>query len=41
MLAGDKKALAGGEYDNISKDNMEEFLTAIGRYSKRQILRLG
>ena len=32
MLAGDKKALAGVEYDNISKDNMEEFLTAIGRY---------
>ena len=32
MLAGDKKALAGGEYDNISKDNMDEFLTAIGRY---------
>ena len=32
MLAGDKKALAGVEYDNIPKDNMEEFLTAIGRY---------
>lgn len=32
MLAGDKKALAGVEYDNISKDNMEVFLTAIGRY---------
>lgn len=32
MLAGDKKALAGIEYNNISKDNMEEFLTAIGRY---------
>lgn len=32
LLAGDKKALAGVEYDNISKDTMEEFLTAIGRY---------
>ena len=32
MLAGDEKALAGVEYDNIPKDNMEEFLTAIGRY---------
>ncbi len=32
MLAGDKKALAGIEHDNISKDNMEEFLTAIGGY---------
>lgn len=32
MLAGDKKALAGVEYDNISKDTMEEFLTVIGRY---------
>lgn len=32
MLAGDKKALAGIEHGNISKDNMEEFLTAIGRY---------
>lgn len=32
MLAGDKNALVGVEYDNISKDNMEEFLTAIGRY---------
>lgn len=32
MLAGDKNALSGVEHDNISKENMEEFLTAIGRY---------
>ena len=32
MLAGDKEALAGIEHNHISKDNMEEFLTAIGRY---------
>lgn len=32
MQVGDKKALAGIEHDNISKDNMEGFLTAIGRY---------
>ncbi len=32
MLAGDKEALAGTEHNYISKDNMEEFLTAIGRY---------
>ena len=32
MLTGDKNALSGVEHDNISKENMEEFLTAIGRY---------
>jgi hypothetical protein len=32
MLAGDKNALSGIRHDNISKDNMEVFLTAIGRY---------
>lgn len=32
MLAGDKEALAGIEHNHIFKDNMEEFLTAIGRY---------
>ena len=32
MLAGDKEALAGIEHNHISKDNMEDFLTAIGRY---------
>lgn len=32
MLAGDKNALSRVEHDNISKENMEEFLTAIGRY---------
>ncbi|MDY2697964.1 MAG: hypothetical protein SOV61_00195 [Lachnospiraceae bacterium] len=37
MLAGDKKALAGIEHDNISKDNMEEFLTAIGRYKMEML----
>ena len=32
MLAGDKEALAGIEHNHISKDNMDKFLTAIGRY---------
>ena len=32
LLAGDKNALSGIQHDNISKDNMEVFLTAIGRY---------
>lgn len=37
MLAGDKKALARIEHDHISKDNMEEFLTAIGRYKQEKL----
>ena len=32
MLEGDKNALSGVLHNSISKDNMEVFLTAIGRY---------
>lgn len=32
MLEGDKNALFGVLHNSISKDNMEVFLTAIGRY---------
>ncbi|MGN0291672.1 MAG: hypothetical protein ACI4C5_07050 [Lachnospiraceae bacterium] len=34
MLKGDKNALSRVEYDNISQDNMEMFLSAINRYKQ-------